>query len=50
MLTQIALKRLNKEFIKSNKLISKSQKHFRTEKHNLFTEEVNKIVLSANDD
>ena len=33
-----------------NKLILKSQQRFRSEKHNLFTEEVNKIALSANDD
>ena len=33
-----------------NKLISKSQQRFRREKHNVFTENVNKIVLSTNDD
>ena len=33
-----------------NKLISKSQQRFRSEKHNVFTENVNKIVLSTNDD
>ena len=35
---------------KNNKLISKSQQIFRSEKHNVFTEEVNKTALSANDD
>ena len=31
-------------------LILKSQKRFRSKKHNLFTEKANKILLSANDD
>ena len=39
-----------KEFIKNNRLILKSQQRFRMEKHNVFIEVVNKIVLSANDD
>ena len=39
-----------KEFINSNKLILKLQQRFRSEKHNVFTEEVNKIVLSAKKD
>ena len=39
-----------KEFIKNNKLLLKSQQRFRSQKHNVFTEEVNKIALSANDD
>ena len=34
---------------KNNKLILKSQHRFRCEKHNQFTEEVNKIALSASD-
>ena len=38
------------EFIKSNTLILKSQQSFITKKHNLFTEKVNKITLSADDD
>ena len=38
-----------KEFIKNNKLILKTQR-FRSEKHNVFTEEINKIALSSNDD
>ena len=40
----------NKEFMKSVKLISKSQQRFRSEKHNGITEEVMKTALSANDD
>ena len=35
---------------KNNKLILKSQQRFRSKKHNVFTEEVNKITLIANDD
>ena len=37
-----------KEFIKNNKLISKLQQAFRSEKHNVFTEEVNKVALRDN--
>ena len=40
----------DKEFIKNNKLILKAQQRFKSEKQNVFTEEVNKIALSANDD
>ena len=39
-----------KEFIKSNELILKSQQSFRSEKHDVFTKEVNKSVLSVNKD
>ena len=38
----------NKELIKNNKLILKSQQRFISKKHNLFPEVVNKIVLKAN--
>ena len=31
-------------------LIVKSQQRFKREKHNVFTEKVSKIALSANDD
>ena len=44
------LKENHKEFIKNNKLISKSQQTFRSEEHNAFTEEVKKIALSGNYD
>ena len=44
------LKESHKECIKNNKLRLKSQRRFRSQKHNVFTEEVNKIVLSANYD
>ena len=40
----------HEEFIKSNKLIRKSQQRLRSEKQNVFTEEVNKIALCANND
>ena len=39
-----------KEFMKSSNLILKSQQRFRSEKYNLFIEEINKITLSANHD
>ena len=39
-----------KKIIKGNKLISKLQQRFRSEKHNAFTEEVNKTVLNAKND
>ena len=39
-----------KEFIRNNKVILKTQQRFRSEKHNVFTEEINKIALSSNDD
>ena len=44
-----SLRENHKEFIKK-KLMLKSQQRFRSEKHNIFTEEVNKIALSVNDD
>ena len=40
----------HEEFIKSNKLILKRQQRFRSEKHNVFTEEINEIALSSNHD
>ena len=38
-----------KEFVKSNKLIKKIQQRFNRERQNVFTEEINKTVLSSND-
>ena len=35
---------------KNNKIVSKSQQRFKSEKHNVFTKEINKIALSSNDD
>ena len=39
-----------KEFIRNNGLILKSRQRFRSNDHNVFTEEINKIALSAKDD
>ena len=39
-----------KEFIRINKSIIKIQRRFKSERHNVFTEEINKIALSSNDD
>ena len=38
------------EFTENNKLILKTQQRFKSERHNVFTKEINKIVLSSNDD
>ena len=40
----------HQELIKNNKLILTAQKRFRSEKHDVSTEEINKIALSSNDD
>ena len=40
----------HKKFIKKPKIDIKSPQRFNSEKHNLFTEEVNKIALSASND
>ena len=34
----------------NNKLLLKSQQRFNSERHNVFTEEINKIALSSNED
>ena len=41
--------RNHKEFIKNNKLLLKSQQRFKSESHNVFIEEINKIALSSNE-
>ena len=41
---------IHKEIVKKNKPILKTQQRFKSEKHNVFTEEINKIALSSNDD
>ena len=43
------LKEDNKEFLKI-RLILKTHKTFKSERHNIFTEEINKIALSSNYD
>ena len=45
-----SLRENHKEFIKSNKLTLKSSLRFRSEKHNVFIEEINQVALSANDE
>ena len=35
---------------KYKKVILKTQLRFKSERHNVFTEEINKIALSSNDD
>ena len=45
-----SLKKDRKEFMKNDKLIFQTQQRFKSERHNDFTEEVNKIALSSNDD
>ena len=39
-----------KEIIKYNKLILKIRQRFKSERHNIFTEDINKITLSSNYD
>ena len=45
-----SLQKDHKEFMKNNKLILKTQQRFKSEEHNAFAEEINKIDLSSNDD
>ena len=39
-----------KECLQNNKTILKSEQRFKSEAHNIYTEEVNKIALNSNDD
>ena len=39
-----------KEFMRNNKSILKIQQRFKSERHNVFTEDINKIALISNDD
>ena len=39
-----------KDCLLNNEIILKSQQRFKSERHNIYTEEVNKIALSSNDD
>ena len=43
-----SLKKDHKEFIRNHNLILKTQQRFKSERHNVFTEENNKIALSSN--
>ena len=40
----------HQEFIENNKSIIKIQQRFKSERHNVFIEEISKIALSSNDD
>ena len=44
-----SLKEDQKEFVKNKELILKTEQRFKSERHNVFTEETNKIALSPND-
>ena len=39
-----------KNYLLSNEITLKSQQRFKSQAHNLYTEEINKITLSSNDD
>ena len=39
-----------KDCLLNNEIILKSQQRFKSEKHDVYTEEVNKIALNSNDD
>ena len=39
-----------KDLSLNNEIILKSQQRFKSEAHNVYTEEINKIALSSNDD
>ena len=45
-----SFRKYHKELIKDSKSILKAQQEFRSEKHNVFIEEINKIALGSNDD
>ena len=47
---QIVLKNIIKNSLKTTSQYKKQQQRFGSEKHNTFTEEINKIALSANVD
>ena len=45
-----SIKENHKEFIKNNISILKTQQRFKSKRHNICTEEINKIALSSNHD
>ena len=49
-LIKAVLKKVIKNLLKNNKLILKAQQRFKSERHNVFTEEIDKIALGSNDD
>ena len=44
------IKENHKELIRNNQSILKTQQRLKSERHNVFTEEINKTALSLNDD
>ena len=46
----IASKKIRNNLWKNNESILKTQQRFTSEKHDIFTEEINKIALSSDDD
>ena len=45
-----SLKQLFKQFLKNDKSIVKTKQIFKSERHNVFIEEISKIVLSSNEE
>ena len=45
-----SVKKNHKKCIEISKLLLKTRQRFRSEKHNVFTEQINNITLSLNDD
>ena len=43
------IKENHEQFIRNNKSILTTQQRFKSERHNVFTEAINKIALSSND-
>ena len=39
-----------KDCLLNNEIVLKSQQRFKSERHDAYTEEINKITLSSNDD
>ena len=39
-----------KDCLLNNKIVLKSQQRFKSERHDVYTEEINKVALSSNDD
>ena len=39
-----------KDWLLNNKIILQSQQRFKSDHHNVYTEKINKIALSSNDD
>ena len=42
--------RKSKRFYKKRKVILKGEQKFKSKSHNIFSEEINKVILSSNDD